>query len=542
MPTVVNNPSKGQSQVSRLTTMEGGTNAGSGPEALIQLECYPQASVGQPGSPAPLNANKKFDPAIIRQQQFSNIGIDGPTSLGAGQKAIYYITTFDSFKEYTVAAIAGKVTLKEGYIEYEAPSDIGVGGFSINSRTVPVIITEPIVRRPTIISPYNGENVAVLYSVDSFDVKYYDSLMVRSTLFFADGTTEPQLDSDWEVYLSTTVAVPETATDHLVGAIDDWSMLAYQYQDSGKTLLDLAGAGLATVGSKLTLAARVRHNTQNHQSAWSDFVYFTVLISESSMTNTLPRPVVMAASSVVEEFGSPFPRMVPAINILLKDISPNQFHTQTEYKVVEGALEQATTRVLKYYPESGTSLYGYTVKDYLKFDQLYTIQARFFREDTDEYTAWSEPFTVITGNMPDHSVEEFTTLHIYKEIGQDGMDVVMADEVLPVYEPLARRGSFTAYTLDGLINAHLPTTKHTATQWQLSIHQDFIQLFHDVETTGELDRYAVTFNNIDFPATGFDSYLDTPVFVRCRYKDASGIYSNWTPNTVNSRFKLRDFI
>lgn len=542
MPIVVNNPSKDQTQVARLSVMEGGTGAGSPVEALIKLECYPAASLGQPASPAPLNANKKFDQSVIRQKQFSNIGIDGPTTLSAGQKALYYITTFDSFKNYTVTAVDGKATLKEGYIEYEAPSKAGIAGFAIDGRAVLVTITEALIRRPTIISPYNGENVAVLYSVDSFDERYYDSLTIRSTLFFANGTTEPQLDSDWEVYLSTTLDVPAEASDHLVGAIDDWSMVAYQYQDGGKTLLDIAGVALAEIGTSLTLAVRVRHNTSNYQSIWSEFVYFKVMISESSKTNTLPRPVVTGASSVVEEYGSPYPRLVPAIDVILKDISPNQFHTRTEYKIFEGASEQPTTNVMHFYPEAGTSLYGYHAQQYFKFNQLYTIQARFFREDTSEYTAWSTPFTIITGSMPDHNVEEFTTVHVYKEIGQDGMDVVMADETLPVYEPMSRKGSFTAYTLDGLINAHLPVTKHTATQWQLSIYQDFIQLFHDVETTGELSRYAVTFNNIDFPATGFESYLDSPVFIRCRYKDASGIYSNWTPSTINSRFKLRDFL
>lgn len=542
MPYVVNNPSKGDRQVSRLSVQEGGTGSSTANAALAALSAFKQSQRGQPNNPAPLNATRKFEASMVRSASFTNVSIDGPTSLGVSEKALYFITTYDSFETYVVSAESGTATLKDGYIEYQAPGEPGVAGFTVNERVFNITVNGIFVKKPEIINPFSGEIVGVPYQLDGSGQHYYDPLIVTTDGFSVAGTTEAQETSDWEVLVRETTDLPSASSSVLPGSLDEWTMLAFYYQGDFKTQLTIPGSVIAAKGNDLVLAARVRHNTLTHQSEWSDYVYFKVLVTESSLSTTVGKPTISGANYALHSYGSPYPRLLPKISIFLDELQDASLITRTEYKIFEGVTESPTTKSYTFTPANGVSISSYQAEGYFKYGQLYTIQARYYREDTGQFTEWSVPYTLLTPASASTVFEEFQTVFVYKEVGQDGIDNDLSDETLPVYTPASHEGSFTVYTLDGLIRNYVPVGKHAATQWEISFHQDFIEVFHTEETTGPLSRFAKTFVNVFFPEADFVDYLDTVVFIRARYKDENGLYSNWSPNTTYSRFKLRDFV
>lgn len=165
---------------------QGGTNATTAPQALINLGALSMGMIGQPNNAIPVREDGSIDPAYFSGLSFGEAAIDGKLSMVVGETAEFYITTYDAFTEYTIEPISGEASCEGSIITYSAPSTAGIGGFKINGRIIAIQVKQNTVAKPSIVSPVNGAaNLTVTPTITSLP-------------YAVIGNTGSHAASDWQ--------------------------------------------------------------------------------------------------------------------------------------------------------------------------------------------------------------------------------------------------------------------------------------------------------------------------------------------------------
>ena len=139
----------GGSATEVIPITNGGTNATTAAQAVINLGGLAISSIGQPNGLAPYT-NAGLDAAYISGGFVSTDTIMGLTSLTYGQKTTYSITNLDVFKTYQLADISGTLGVTGGLggdsilsggiggIDFTAPTSGTTASFSINGRVITI--------------------------------------------------------------------------------------------------------------------------------------------------------------------------------------------------------------------------------------------------------------------------------------------------------------------------------------------------------------------------------------------------------------------
>lgn len=251
MPSRVSNSSAGGRVLDRLSIQGGGTEAKDYTTALNKLGGFSRDHVGEPDNLIPLD-NGKIDAQYIRDVNISNISIDGPLQLPINETAIYFITNYNSFANYTASCTVGEVKLNEGFVEYTAPPIPGNCGFTVNDRFFEIVATGSAIQRPIIIDPAVNQEVGIDY-------------VFRASTYRVLNTPEPHTESDWEI-----------------SDTPDFSNILYS--SYGKTQLTTWTQSDIEVDKILFI--RVRYRSENLTSLWSEAVSFR------SFTSRIIKPTV----------------------------------------------------------------------------------------------------------------------------------------------------------------------------------------------------------------------------------------------------------
>lgn len=118
---------------------------------------------------------------------FAVVNIYGSDELAMGTTGNYEITNYDYRTNYDVVPYAGSVTVDKNIIYYKAPLTIGEFGFKVNGHSFPVTITEPGLKRPSIIKPVNN-------SIDQLE-----SIIAFSSEFKVIGDIDEHIASSWQL-------------------------------------------------------------------------------------------------------------------------------------------------------------------------------------------------------------------------------------------------------------------------------------------------------------------------------------------------------
>ena len=154
MPTHVFNPSAGDVFPANDFGVEEGGLSGSTPaENLEALQGIDRALKGQPNGPVPLTEFRTIDNQYLTNLKVGTISISGPASGRAGLTLVYQITNYSSFESYKLEYERGNGWLEEDHIFFTLPDEAGPCTFSVNGRSITVMVNEGSPSRPTIVYP-----------------------------------------------------------------------------------------------------------------------------------------------------------------------------------------------------------------------------------------------------------------------------------------------------------------------------------------------------------------------------------------------------
>ena len=230
-----------------LTTVNGGTGANNATAAASTFGLMTEAHIGTENGAIRL-VNGKIPSNYVESLLPSNTcNLDGPLSVEVNSVTPYAITDYDRYGSYTITAASGSVSRVGGVITYTAPATIGVFGFVVNGRTIPISVAAIKPAKPAITSPLAGVMTNAYNTV------------ITSSAFYISGPVATHLSSDWQV-----------ATDA------SFVNIVASVTNSVTALTTYAPAGLlaATV-----YYARVRYNTATYGSSdWSIVSSFTTKV------------------------------------------------------------------------------------------------------------------------------------------------------------------------------------------------------------------------------------------------------------------------
>jgi hypothetical protein len=174
----------------------------------------------------------------------ANINISGPKSVAVNTINTYTINNYDSLVNYTVIALSGTVAVNNGTITYTAPSVTELSGFSVNDEIFDVNIIDPVVVKPSVLTPVANASLPVA------------TFTATSSIFSVAGGTTTHNTSSWQL-----------ATDASFGTI---------VQESLFDAVNLTSWDITTFQAASTYFVRVRHDTAVYgNSMWSNPVSFT---------------------------------------------------------------------------------------------------------------------------------------------------------------------------------------------------------------------------------------------------------------------------
>lgn len=225
--------------MSTVKIVQGGTSASAADQALLNLGGVPRAQVGLPSGPVSLNIAGLPDPSLFDKLPRTGVSIDGDFTINPRETKEYFITTFDTFTNYTVTPVDGSVEVDGAVIYYTAPYHHGPAGFTVNGRLFPVEVLSSDIAKPSITSPIVGE----VNSAFSFSAK--------SSAFAYTGQTCAHQSSDWELSLD-----------------QNFQRLTASSYNNSTSLTVWAISGLSEM---TTYYLRVRHRSDSGLvSPWSD--------------------------------------------------------------------------------------------------------------------------------------------------------------------------------------------------------------------------------------------------------------------------------
>lgn len=169
---------------------KGGTNATTPSEAVKNLGGISLSLIGVTEGLCPLNSSGVVPSQFLAPTENGGVTLKGPSQLVIDNYGEYTITNFDSMTTYTVSAVSGSVSLSGDKIIYTAPSIAGNFGFTINGRTVNVLVILPSVTKPVIVLPVSG--------TDSLGFTVY----VELSDFGVSAGADTHYSTDWEVSTS----------------------------------------------------------------------------------------------------------------------------------------------------------------------------------------------------------------------------------------------------------------------------------------------------------------------------------------------------
>ena len=185
---------------------KGGTGANTDSLAVANLGGIHFSEVNQPNGAVSIGSNGKIPVSLFPTNIQKRAKVSGVATLYAGQQGQYIITNYDAFTTYSLSNSYGTLTRSGQVIYYTAPVSLppnGIGGFTINGRTIPINILPSFVNQPSIISSttQNGgfSRNATLYSSG----------------FSTSGVGDTHLSSDWQLSLVSNFAsiVTQTVND-----------------------------------------------------------------------------------------------------------------------------------------------------------------------------------------------------------------------------------------------------------------------------------------------------------------------------------------
>ena len=234
---------------------EGGTEAVTASQALINLDAVPASLIDKAGGVLSLDVNRKLKPEVVAGLSVTGISIDGPASLTINQVQAYTITDYDSFLSYTITAIGGSVSRSGDTITYTAPASAGASGFIINGKTISIAVGASIVMSPTINNIVNGAN-----NVDK-------TISLTTTPFTVSSGSDTHQWTDWQI-----------ATDSAFTTIISQSLSDTVNKTSWTS---------GTLQPNTTYYARVRHKGNSYgYSNWGTILTFTTKITFTPVTET----------------------------------------------------------------------------------------------------------------------------------------------------------------------------------------------------------------------------------------------------------------
>jgi hypothetical protein len=223
--------------------LHGGTGATSASGALANLGGIPLTLIGALNGVAGLDGTGHLPSSVVPSSSSGSVTIDGPTTVGTGSTNSFFITNYDDFTTYTVSATSGTVTRNVDYISYTAPNLVGTYGFTVNGKTVQVIVNNNYINEPTITSPTTGA------------VNIGSSYTLTSSAFGTTGVTTHE-SSTWQI-----------ATDV------NFTNIIAQTTDNTSAKVSWTASGFA---ESITYYARVRYKGVLYgYSAWSNTISFT---------------------------------------------------------------------------------------------------------------------------------------------------------------------------------------------------------------------------------------------------------------------------
>lgn len=187
MPRILKSPSAGGTYVNPVSLAQGGSGEATAPESLAALGGITPDMIGSPNGVLGLNADGGVNEVHFAGVSATDLGIDGDRHILPNQTKEYFITTYDSYVNYTVETTSGTVTRNKNVITYTAPSAPGLAGFSLNGRLVNVNVVGLTVGTPSIILPVSG----------STDVGEFVVIEASAYYDYDQGTTHHS--TDWEL-------------------------------------------------------------------------------------------------------------------------------------------------------------------------------------------------------------------------------------------------------------------------------------------------------------------------------------------------------
>ena len=283
MPTRISNPSAGSKLIGVFNIGEGGHGKTTAYEGLIALGGFPLQEVGQPRNPIPLNAEGKIDLLYFGNIDIVEIGVEGPMQLARNSLGIYYLTTFDQYRDYEVSCEQGQVFRKGKWIYYRAPDVPGEYGFKVDLRPVRIQVLGTQFMVPVIMSPE-----------DNSETSSSSMLFTASSPSFVNPDGREQLVStDWEL------SEDETFATRYRSAYHSDQLLSWQVE----------GLKMET-----TYYVRMRFNSYALTSEWSPVLKFKTVADKFIVKPSLLSPMneAFGVSLPVTLEGSSFQAGVPS--------------------------------------------------------------------------------------------------------------------------------------------------------------------------------------------------------------------------------------
>jgi hypothetical protein len=170
--------------------INGGTGADNEEDAVLNLGGIPLSHKNASNGVIGLNKLKKIDAGLFNPKDIRDVSVSGNTTVTLNSTNNYTITNYDEFKDYTVRAINGSVSIVNNIVTYIAPDLLGEGRFYINSRLVIVNVVQSVVNKPKITSPITAsENIP-------------KSINIIGSAFVVRGAGDSHESSSWQLSLN----------------------------------------------------------------------------------------------------------------------------------------------------------------------------------------------------------------------------------------------------------------------------------------------------------------------------------------------------
>lgn len=167
----------------------GGTGARSADLAASNLGLVTESRVGVPEGLVVLDQSS-LPPDMVLPEELQDprdSSLNGVLQVLASSVNVITITDFDINKTYDIEAIAGSVSRSGATITYTAPSSGTEGGFIINGREIPMVVTGNQIGTALITSPTEG---ALNLSVNP---------TLTTSQFTVVSGSDTHLNTDWQV-------------------------------------------------------------------------------------------------------------------------------------------------------------------------------------------------------------------------------------------------------------------------------------------------------------------------------------------------------